>query len=123
MTVHKVTLPNNDSTLKVEIIPSDGMSALTIFLRHNKPSSLSEYDFMTTVPHQDSMSGNYSLFIAPDQLKGGGEYYFGVLPSAHESNGEFTTTTLNYTFEVLSPACYFWNETSLQWSTRGCRVS
>ena len=123
MTIHKVTLRNNDCGLKAEILPSDGKSTLIIFFRHNKPPSLSKYDFKTTLPRQDFVDGSYTLFMAPEELRGSGDYYFGVLPCAHNGDCEIAIITLNYTFDIHSPACYFWNETSLDWSSRGCTVN
>ena len=123
MTIHRVTLPKEDRTLKTEILPSDGKSLLTIYFRYNEPPTHSEYDFMTSLPRRDLKGENYTLFIPPEKVKGAGDYYFGVLQSAHDIDGEVPATPLNYTFDVRSFACHFWNETSLQWSSKGCRVN
>lgn len=123
MTIHKVSLPNSDSIVKAKILPSDGSSALEIYFRYSEPPSLTEYDFKISLPNMDSVGGNHSLFVTRDQMKGAGDYYVGVLPSAHDSEGELSGKTINYTFDVISSACYFWNEISLDWSTQGCLVS
>ena len=81
---------------------------------------MTEYDFKTTLPHQDDAVGNYTLLIPRDQMKGAGDYYFGILPSAHDS--ELIEKAVNYTFDVISSACYFWDESSKEWSSEGCRV-
>ena len=122
MTIHKVTLLNKHWSLKTEILPSDGRSLVTVYFRYNEPPTLSEYDFMATLPRRDLKDENYTLFVPPEKVKRAGDYYFGVLQSAHDIDAEVPTTLLNYTFDVRSFACYFWNETSLQWSSKGCRV-
>ena len=121
MSLHKVTAPNNDSTIMAEILPSDGSSELTIYFRFNEPPSLTEYDLKTTLPHQDHAVGNYTLFVSRDQMQGSGDYYVGILPTAHEN--EPRDTAVNYTFDVISSACYFWDESSKEWSSKGCKVN
>ena len=69
------------------------------------------------------MGSNYTVFVTNDQIKEAGDYYFGVFPSAHDNNMEPIRTTIDFTFDVFSTACYFWNETSSDWSSEGCRVS
>ena len=121
MSLHKVTAPNNDSTIRAEILPSDGSSELIIYFRFNEPPSLTEYDFKTTLPHQDHAVGNYTLFVSRDQMQGSGDYYVGILPTAHENEPRYTA--VNYTFDVISSACYFWDESSKEWSSKGCKVN
>lgn len=122
MTFHKISIPNNDSVIISEILPSDNQSKLTIYFRYNEKPSLTEYDFKTTLPNQDSEAGrNYTLFVSHDQMKGKGEYYIGVLPTAHDM--EVVKTGVNYTFDVICSACYFWDEGEKEWSTKGCKVS
>lgn len=121
MSLHKVTAPNNDSTIRAEILPSDGRSELTIYFRFNEPPSLTEYDLKTTLPHQDHAVGNYTLFVSRDLMQGSGDYYVGILPTAHEN--EPRDTAVNYTFDVISSACYFWDESSKEWSSKGCKVN
>ena len=121
MSLHEVTAPNNDSTIRAEILPSDGSSGLTIYFRFNEPPSLTEYDLKTTLPHQDHAVGNYTLFVSRDQMQGSGDYYVGILPTAHEN--EPRDTAVNYTFDVISSACYFWDESSKEWSSKGCKVN
>ena len=123
MTLHKVSIPNNDSIIKAEILPSDGVSKLTIYLRYNEQPSLTEYVYKTTLPNVDTATGNnYTLFVSSDQMKGKGEYYIGVLPSAHGKEG-IPQTVVNYTFDVICSACYFWDEWLEDWSSKGCQVS
>lgn len=121
MMFHKVSIPNPDSTIKAEILPSDESSELTVYFRYNESPSLTEYDFKTTFPHQDYAMGNYTLFMSRDQMKGAGDYYIGVLPRARDN--EPIETSINYTFDVISSACYFWDDTSLDWSSKGCQVN
>lgn len=121
MSLHKVTAPNNESAIRAEILPSDGSSELTIYFRFNEPPSLTEYDLKTTLPHQDHAVGNYTMFVSRDQMQGSGDYYVGILPTAHEN--EPKDTAVNYTFDVISSACYFWDESSKEWSSKGCKVN
>ena len=122
MTFHKVSIPNNDSVIISEILPSDNSSKLTIYLRYNEKPSLTEYDFKTTLPNRYLAEGNnYTLFVSRDQMKGKGEYYIGVWPSAHGK--EEVQTVVNYTFDVICSACYFWDEEVKEWSSKGCQVS
>ena len=124
MTFHKVTLPNHDSIIKAKFLPSDGSSGLTVFFRYNERPSQTGYDFQITLPHQDlTVGSNYTVFVTNDHIKEAGDYYFGVLPSAHDNNLEPIGTTIDYTFDVISTACYFWNEISSDWSSKGCRVN
>lgn len=120
MSLHKVTVPNNDSTIRAEILPSDGTSELTIYFRFKEPPSLTEYDLKTTLPHQDHAAGNYTLFVSSDQMQGNGDYYLGILPIAHDK--EPAEAVANYTFDVICSTCYFWDESSKGWSSKGCKV-
>jgi len=122
MSLHKISIPNNDSVIIADILPSDRLSKLTVYFRYNEKPSTTEYDFKTTLPNHDSATGkNYTLFVPRDHMKGKGEYYIGVLPSAHDpKEGQ---TVVNYTFDVICSACYFWNESVSEWSTKGCQVS
>lgn len=122
MTFHKISIPNNDSVIIADILPSDRLSKLTIYLRYKEKPSTTEYDFKTTLPNHDSVKGkNYTLFVSRDEMKGKGEYYIGVLPSAHDLQEE--QTVVDYTFDVICSACYFWNEITSEWSSMGCQVS
>ena len=121
MTFHKVSIPNNDSVIIAEILPSDNVSRLTIYLRYNEQPSLTKYDLKTDLPNEEATAGNYTLIVSRDQMKGKGEYYMGVLPSAHDK--EEVQTVVNYTFDVISSACYFWDEKLKEWSAKGCQVS
>lgn len=123
MTFHKISIPYNDSVIISEILPSDRESKLTIYFRYNERPSLTEYDFKTTLPNQDSAAGkNYTLFVSLDQMKGKGKYYIGVLPSAYRDTEE-VRTVVNYTFDVICSACYFWDEGVKKWNSKGCQVS
>lgn len=122
MTFHKISIPNNDSVIIADILPSDRLSKLTIYLRYKEKPSTTEYDFKTTLPNHDSVKGkNYTLFVSRDEMKGKGEYYIGILSSAHDLQDE--QTVVNYTFDIICSACYFWNETTSEWSSMGCQVS
>lgn len=59
--------------------------------------------------------------LLPKDLKGGtGEYYLVVRPvvgaGVKSINASLTVTS-------ITTACKFWNESNLDWSTNGCRVS
>lgn len=121
MTFHKISIPNNDSVIIANILPSDRLSKLAIYFRYEDKPSTTDYDFKTTLPNHDSVTGqNYTLFVPRYQMKGKGEYYIGVLPTAHDHEEE--QTVVNYTFDVICSACYFWNESVSEWSSKGCQV-
>lgn len=121
MTFHKISIPNNDSVIIANILPSDRLSKLAIYFRYEDKPSTTDYDFKTTLPNHDSVTGqNYTLFVPRNQMKGKGEYYIGVLPTAQDHEEE--QTVVNYTFDVICSACYFWNESVSEWSSKGCQV-
>ena len=120
MTFHKVSVPNNDSVIIAEVLPRDKRSKLTVYIRYNEHPSLTNYDFKTSLPVEDSALGNYTMFVSHEQMKGEGNYHFGVLPIAHD--GEAVKTVVNYTFDVFCSACYFWDKELKEWSAKGCQV-
>lgn len=120
MTFHKVSVPNNDSVIIAKVLPQDKRSKFTLYIRYNEQPSLTNYDFKTSLPFEDSTLDNYTMFVLQELMKGKGDYYIGVLPTAYDR--EAVKTVVNYTFDVICSACYFWDEEVKEWSTKGCQV-
>ena len=130
MVIHKITLPHAEDSIHAEFITANRTEQLVVYVRQKHRPTREEYDYRTLVPDNSSYNGTwnnsntdlYKLFLSSDVIREAGNYYIGVLPVSGIQPGAAGVLPVNYTFNVFSSGCYYWDEVQFSWSGAGCKV-
>ena len=130
MTYHRITLPHTEDSLNVQLNISNSNESLLVLVRYGQRPTLDQYDYQTVIPGNNFMDGTwnnsdpnvYKMFLSSDVVKEAGSYYIGVLPLTGNKTQKAKMHTVNYTLNVFSSGCYFWDEGKFMWSGAGCKV-
>ncbi|XP_062287305.1 polycystin-1-like protein 2 [Scomber scombrus] len=117
-----IDIPSADTTLVLKMVPSEDPLPFKLFLGHINYPTETNYVAMTEMPHRGTtQEERYTWLLDPKKLKGNiGVHYLVVRPIVGPGV-KFINANLSITSIVT--ACKFWNESLLDWSDNGCRVS
>nr|XP_040057277.1 polycystic kidney disease protein 1-like 2 isoform X1 [Gasterosteus aculeatus aculeatus] len=116
-----IDIPSDDSTLVLKMVPSYDPLPLKLFLGYMDYPTKTNHVAMTEMPHQgETQEERYTWLLDAKDLKGNrGKHYLVVRPIVGPG-----IKSINASLSITSftTACKFWNESTLEWSTFGCRV-
>lgn len=117
--------PTDSSYIAMTEMPLEGVakgdesfrSFLDLMCREFRSAQL-VFDVVVAVPPTED---RYTWLLKPEDLKGNtGAYYLMVRPVVGPG-----IKSINATLSIssITTACKFWNESTLDWSSRGCKVT
>ncbi|XP_066287702.1 uncharacterized protein [Branchiostoma lanceolatum] len=148
MSMHSFNVTEEGSSVHVTVLSVEQNVSLRLYLRRNDRPTRADFDLNTTLPRPDDeiftiqLGNNQSVdqspfnwFISADDIVtvgGVGEFTVGVdhVPYAEAgrvdpglqseySNVNFTT---NYTMQIFTTTCLFFDEGTQEWKSDGCKA-
>ncbi|TKS67505.1 Polycystic kidney disease protein 1-like 2 PC1-like 2 protein [Collichthys lucidus] len=109
------------TTLVLKMMPSKDPLPFKLFLGYMDYPTDTNYIVMTKMPHQGAtQEERYTWLVEPEKLKGNtGEHYLLVRPIVGPG---IKSIKANLSITSINTACQFWNTTTLDWNSHGCRV-
>ncbi|TKS67513.1 Polycystic kidney disease protein 1-like 2 PC1-like 2 protein [Collichthys lucidus] len=109
------------TTLVLKMMPSKDPLPFKLFLGYMDYPTDTNYIVMTEMPHQGAtQEERYTWLVEPEKLKGNtGEHYLLVRPIVGPG---IKSIKANLSITSINTACQFWNTTTLDWNSPGCRV-
>ncbi|XP_027146940.1 polycystic kidney disease protein 1-like 2 [Larimichthys crocea] len=109
------------TTLVLKMMPSKDPLPFKLFLGYMDYPTDTNYIVMTEMPHQGAtQEERYTWLVEPEKLKGNtGEHYLLVRPIVGPG---IKSIEANLSITSINTACQFWNATTLDWNSHGCRV-
>ncbi|XP_022236190.1 uncharacterized protein LOC111083790, partial [Limulus polyphemus] len=137
---HNVTLVTAETSVSIDIVPSNPDAALIVLVKYGKRPRLHDYDFITRIQDMLEYDGVYNLFLSQfNQSEGGQRFFLGIAHLAdHIDPLEFfndpfrhnltmddisTNFTSNYSIAVYTSACLYFEESTETWKGDGCHVT
>ncbi|KAM8855773.1 polycystin-1-like protein 2 [Spinachia spinachia] len=116
-----INISSDDSTLVLKMVPSNDPLPLKLLLGYMDYPTETNNVAMTEMPHQgETEEERYTWLLDPKDLKRNtGPYYLVVRPIVGPG---IKSINANLSITSFTTACKFWNESTLEWSTFGCKV-
>ncbi|XP_034430206.1 polycystic kidney disease protein 1-like 2 [Hippoglossus hippoglossus] len=116
-----IDIPSADTTLVIKMVPSDDPLPFKLLLGYMSYPTEASYTAMTEMPQQGkTQEERYTWLVDAKSLKmKTGVHYLVVKPIVGPG-----IKSINATLSIISISaeCKFWNESKLEWSSKGCRV-
>ncbi|XP_062420899.1 polycystin-1-like protein 2 [Pungitius pungitius] len=116
-----INISSDDSTLVLKMVPSNDPLPFKLYLGYMDYPTETNNVAMTEMPHQgETQEERYTWLLDPRDFKRyRGKHYLVVRPIVGPG-----IKSINASLSITSftTACKFWNESTSEWSTSGCRV-
>ncbi|XP_019626124.1 PREDICTED: polycystic kidney disease protein 1-like 2 [Branchiostoma belcheri] len=148
MSMHSFNVSEEGSSIHITVLSVEQNVSLRLYLRRNNRPTRTDFDLNTTLPRPDDETfkiqlwNNQSMdqsvfnwFISADEIVtvgGVGEYTLGVdhVPYAEagsvdqglETEYSHVNFTTNYTMQIFTTTCLFFNEDTQAWLSDGCKA-
>ncbi|XP_034549878.1 polycystic kidney disease protein 1-like 2 [Notolabrus celidotus] len=116
-----IDIPSANNTLVLKMIPSTDPLTFKVFLGYKDYPNETHHVAMTEMPQQGTtLEERYTWLLDPETLKGNtGLHYLFVRPIVGPGIKSIDTSLL---ITPITSSCKFWDESTLDWTTNGCRV-
>ncbi|XP_063356334.1 polycystin-1-like protein 2 [Pelmatolapia mariae] len=117
-----INIPSANSTLVLKMMPSKVPLPFKVLLGYNDYPTETNYVAATEMPQQGAtQEEKYTWLLHPEDLKGNtGVHYLVVRPIVGPG---IKSINASLSITPITTSCKFWNESLLDWSNSGCRVS
>ncbi|KAI8502519.1 hypothetical protein Bbelb_201070, partial [Branchiostoma belcheri] len=148
MSMHSFNVSEEGSSIHITVLSVGQNVSLRLYLKRNNRPTRTDFDLNTTLPrpHDETFTiqlGNnqsmdqsvFNWFISADEIVtvgGVGEYTVGVdhVPYAEagsvdqglETEYSHVNFTTNYTMQIFTTTCLFFNEDTQAWLSDGCKA-
>lgn len=134
---HKIEMLQNDSALHIAVYPDNCNYGFNVYVKKDQFPTEQDSDYNYTLPHEDrwdfasncskdsNNSKAFEIFMSSKLFNytAAGFYYVGIKPYARNGSGIVNYLPANYTTQMYTSMCMYWDEANETWSTSGCEVS
>ncbi|XP_074551429.1 polycystin-1-like protein 2 [Halichoeres trimaculatus] len=116
-----IDIPSANNTLVLKMLPSIDSLTFKVYLGYKDYPNETNHVAKTEMPHQGTTQDEkYTWILEPEILNGNtGLHYLFVRPVVGPG---IKSIEAKLSITPLTSSCKFWNESTLDWSTNGCRV-
>ncbi|KAL3878017.1 hypothetical protein ACJMK2_035653 [Sinanodonta woodiana] len=130
---HTLNITNNNTSLHVIIHPEHDNERFEVFIKYADYPNDTNYDYMDVIPHQveafpDAKTETQRdllrhTFFPPQNVTAmSGVYKIGIGIKEGQVDFGKPVTYFNYTFQMYTAGCRFWNAQKETWDASGCVV-
>ncbi|XP_035682689.1 uncharacterized protein LOC118420093 [Branchiostoma floridae] len=148
MSMHSFNVTEAGSSIHITVLSVEQNVSLRLYLRRNDRPTRTNFDLNTTLPrpysevfkvqlgnNQSADQSTFNWFISADEILnvgGVGEFTVGVdhvpyteagrTEQSIQSDYSHVNFTTNYTMQIFTTTCLFFDEVTQQWKSDGCKA-